>query len=131
MRVTKLIKDYVAKQVNIRFPKSAEEIAWENETKKMNEAITEANDKIEEYAHKIVAELNEKYNFSEEYKLKEYRDRCHVSSTSTYNCEGYLASREAREAREKKISETIENILITLELGGTKAELEEMLNNIG
>lgn len=131
MRATKLIKEYVEKQVKARFPKSMDEILWDHETERMSKAITEANEKIEEYAQKIVAELNEKYNFSEEYKLKEYRDRCYVSNTSTYDCKNYLASRKAREAREKKINETIENILITLELGGTKAELEEMLNNIG
>ena len=131
MRVTKLIREYVCKRVAENFPKTAEELAWEEKSKKMNDALTEANDKVEAYANQVVKELNEKYGFSEGYSLKAYDGRSFVTTKSMWNDEMYEAAKKAERERNDKVHKAIEEILITLELGGTKADLEKMFAEIG
>ena len=132
MRVTRLIRDYVEKSVKANYPKSAEELAWEEQTKKMNEAIAEGNALILEYQKKIAEELNAKYGFDKEYCLCAY-DHYNTVRSNNYGGDSplYEAYRKARDERENKIFDTNEEILLTLELGGTKADLDEMLKNIG
>jgi hypothetical protein len=131
MRVTKLIREYVAKKVNESYPKSAEELAWEERSGALSQAMTEASEIVEAFAEKVIAELNEKYGFAEGY------DRLDKTQYAIVRCYGqfddpiYKASYEARKNREKAIAEKIEEILIALELGGSKADLDEMLANIG
>lgn len=130
MRVTKLIKEYVTKKVKEAYPRSAEELAWDEHQKLMNDAITEANEKAQAYAEKLVDELNAKYGFDEAHCLRAY-SRSWVTDGGMYDSEIYKAMRSAEDNRTKKIKETIEDILITLEMGGTRADLDEMLLKIG
>ena len=131
MRVTRLIKDYVIKRVGENYPKTAEEIAWEEKSKKMNEAITEANTMVETYAKQIAAELNKKYGFLDGYFLEAFEGRNFVTSRGRWEDKQYLAFEEAARKRKNTMEKTIEEILVNLELGGTKAELEKMLAEIG
>lgn len=131
MRVTKLIREYVVRSVNANYPKSAEELAWEEHNHNISNAITEANEIVYEYAKKIAEELNIKYGFPNDSKLRPSDYYNAVSSRNDFESEIYRAYRRARDERQKKISEKIEEILLTLELGGSKADLDEMLANIG
>ena len=130
MRVTKLIREYVEKKVREAYPKSLEELAWETKSKKANEAITKANELVETYAKKIAEELNTEFGLNESYKIKAYSGRNWFGTSYYGDCEEYQASRKADEARHKKIAETIEDILITLEMGGTRADLDAKLEEI-
>lgn len=129
MKVTKLIREYVEERVYEQFPKTAEELAWEAEKDKMFKAIEQAELLIGAYAEQVVKELNEKYEFTD-YCLKKH-NYYHVTDTHYNDSIIYQMCIKANNERVKKIDEAIKNILITLELGGTKAELEEMLANIG
>lgn len=131
MRVTKLIREYVEKKVKESYPKTAAEIAYEEHGKNINHVITEANEKVYAYAKKLVEELNAKYDFPTDYNLKACNN--YIAITNKYGCDSeiYRAYRKARDERQKKIDEKIEEILLTLELGGSKADLDEMLANIG
>ena len=131
MRVTKLIREYVEKKVRESYPKSVAELVYEEHSKKINDAITEANEKVYEYAKALAEELNAKYGFPNDSKLMARDYYNFVSSRYNYDSEIYKASCKARDEREKKIEEKVEEILLTLELGGTKADLDEMLKNIG
>jgi hypothetical protein len=131
MRVTKLIREYVEKSVKANYPKSAEELVWEERSRMLNNAMTEANEIIEEFAEKVIAELNEKYGFAEGYDRLEKTQYAIVRSCGQFDDPIYRISYEARKNREKAIGEKIEEILLTLELGGTKADLDEMLKNVG
>ena len=131
MRVTRLIRDYVAKSVKESYPKSVAELVYEEHTKKINDAITEANEKVYEYAKALAEELNTKYGFPTDSNLKACDHYNSVSSKYDYDSEIYQAYRKAKDERQKKIEEKIEEILLTLELGGTKADLDEMLKNVG
>lgn len=131
MKVTKLIREYVVKKVNENYPKTEAELAYEKHADNISNAIKEANEIVFEYAKKIAEELNARYGFPNDSKLKPSDYYNAVSSRSNYESEIYRASRIAREERQKKVAEKIEEILITLELGGSKADLDEMLKNIG
>ena len=134
MRVTKLIREYVEKRVIAAYPKSEAELAWEAKSKKVNEALTKANDLINKASKKIAEEINVEFGLAVGgYRLEGREDTYHSVIYTTYygDCEEYQACRNAEEERKKKIKETIEEILISLELGGTKADLDEMLANIG
>ena len=131
MRVTRLIRDYVEKSVKANYPKSAEELAWDERSKKLSEAMTEANEIVEAFAEKVIAELNEKYGFAEGYDRLKKTQYAIVRSDGQFDDPIYNASYQAKRKREQEIYEKIEEILLTLELGGTKADLDEMIKNIG
>ena len=131
MRVTKLIREYVEKRVKAAYPKSEAELIWEEKSRRANEALTRANDVVEAYAKKIAEEFNAEFGLDEDYRLKAFDGRNWFGTSWYGDCAEYQASRKAESERYKKIAETVEEILISLELGGTKAELEEMLANIG
>lgn len=133
MRVTKLIREYVEKRVQEAYPKSEAELIWEEKRKRMDDTLTKANDIVVAYAKKVAEELNAEFGL-DDYRLEVYnRAVYHSYFTTTYyaDCAEYKACQKAEAKRIKKIKETIEEILITLELGGTKAELEEMLAKVG
>jgi len=131
MRVTKLIREYVAKKVNEAYPKSEAEIRWEEKSNRVNEAITKANDLVEAYAKKIGEEINFEFGLDEGYRIKAFEGRNWFSTSYYSDDEDYQASRKAENERRKKIAETVEEILISLELGGTRADLDEMLAKVG
>ena len=130
MKVTKLIREYVTEKVSENYPKTVAELAWEEHGKNINKAITEANEKIYEFAKKLAKELNARYDFPVDSNLQACN---HYNSITNkyYDSEIYQAYRKARDERQQKIEEKIKEILITLELGGSKADLDEMLANIG
>ena len=131
MRVTKLIREYVEKKVREAYPKSEAEIRWEKKSDKANEALTKANELVEAYAKKIGEEINLEFGLNEDYRLKAFDGRNWFGTSWYGDCEDYQASRKAKDEREKKIAETVEEILISLELGGTRADLDEMLAKVG
>lgn len=131
MRVTRLIREYVEKKVRESYPKSVAELVYEEHNRKIKDAITEVNEKVYEYAKALAEELNAKYGFPADSSL---RIRDHYNSITNrydYDSEIYQAYHKARDERQTKIEEKIEEILLTLELGGSKADLDEMLANIG
>jgi vacuolar-type H+-ATPase catalytic subunit A/Vma1 len=131
MRVTKLIREYVEKKVNESYPKSVAELVYEEHGRKINDAITEANEKVYEYAKALAEELNAKYGFPADSNLTACDHYNTVSNRYNYDSEIYRAYRKAKDERQQKIEEKIEEILLTLELGGSKADLDKMLANIG
>lgn len=131
MRVTKLIKEYVEREIKARIPKSAEEVAWETERERMNEAITEGNERIEALEKEVAKELNLKYGFTKDYCLIPKKHYSTITDKYYGDSEIYKAYCKAKREREEKIFKAIEEILLTLELGGTKTELEEMLAKVG
>ena len=77
---------------------------------------------------KLKGEINNPHNF-----------RISTNTSYAFSTWGYggelseleKASRQAEKERNSKIITTIEDILIELELGGTKAQLEERLAQLG
>lgn len=129
MRVTKLIREYVVKRVNEKFPKTQEEKDWNDYQDKVENASKEANQKIEDFSKKVIEEINSKYELHPNYCL-------HVSSympvrgSYYYDFELYKKYQNAQAERESIKKKVIAEILIELELGGNKETLEKLLQEI-
>ena len=130
MRVTKLIREYVEKKVNEAYPKSEAELIWEEKSKRTHEALSKANDLVEAYAKEVAEKFNAEFELGD-YSLEAFDGRNWFGTYWYGDCEEYRASRKAEDERRKKIAETVEEILISLELGGTRADLDEMLAKVG
>lgn len=130
MRVTKLIEDYVREQVGLAY----------------NGRIKKANDDYRENyllpAQEIIDRCVESFNekLKEELSSKGIIITDHISPKKPlkdlvkfqpyfYGINGLLGNEEADKLRKER-DDKIKEILITLELGGTKAQLDEMLKNL-
>lgn len=128
MRVTKIIREYVEKRVReIYGEPTAEERLYEEEKTKFENEIKLANERI----RKIIEEEAKK--ISNPYGL--HLDITTSTIYSSWRYGGELPeiqakAREKENERSEKKRKAIEDILVNLELGGTKAQLEEMLNNL-
>lgn len=130
MRVTKLIKDYVREQVELVYDgriKKANEDYRENyllpAQETINQCIESFNEKLkEELSSKgiiITSRLSSNEPLKELVKFQPY----------SFGINGLLGDEEGNKLRKER-DDKIKEILITLELGGTKAQLDEMLKNL-
>ena len=134
MRVTKTIKDYVTRMVSETYSEPTEE---EKVLKTLAEEIAVAVDEINKEFRPIIEkrleEFNMAHNLDERTGGLKFRNEliCYSNSYEvTYYSEIGKIAKKAKETREKKIKEAIENIILTLELGGNKADLDRMLNEL-
>ena len=123
MRVSKLVKDYITKEVGKKFEtavKSLQEI-WE----KQEEACCAELDEL-------LAEMNEKGNAI----LAKYPELVIPYLSPEVFCRRRVDYNHTAELYQKMVDldtkkkQAIDNILVSLELEGTKANLEKMLNEI-
>ena len=83
---------------------------------------------MQQAKEKIVAELLVKYNLPQDTYGKD--NRYSYSQFSTWGTKIRTASETDRQARIVAMRQKVEDIIVTLELGGTKADLEKMLAEI-
>lgn len=127
MRVTKLIREYVESSVKEMYAPKIN-ACGEDYRKKDNEVqkrIEELLKETELRAKQIVAECG--------LTVDKNIDETEQNILTYYHRFGREASREVSDETKKIIAERdekIKEILLTLELGGTKAELDEMLKKI-
>lgn len=127
MRVTKLIREYVESSVKEMYA-SKIDACGEDYRKKDNEVQKKIEELLEETelrAKQIVAEcgltVDKDINNTEQNILTYYHRFGRENSLEVYSERKKIIAE-----RDEKIKE----ILLTLELGGTKAELDEMLKKI-
>ena len=139
MRVTKLIREYVENAVCEKMPMPAEPegiAALKAEWDELNEHI--ATMVATEYMDFFAAHKGECAPY---YCDEDFNDLVAIAKYVTRNmrvtCDSHSLSFAAKEAYEKerkavgaKRRETINDILVSLELGANRAELEEMLSKI-
>lgn len=140
MRVTKLIREYVENAVCEKMPMPAEPAniaTLKTEWEELNEHI--AKKVAAEYTAFFAAHKGECAPF---YCDDDFNDIDAISryiakktSVSCGSCSLSFAAKKAYDAERKAIGqkrkETINDILVSLELGANRAELEEMLSKIG
>lgn len=126
MRVSKAVRNYIEKEVAKRFPKTERELQYEQNKDKINQANQEIKEKMAISLTTIMVEVAKKYNITDEIAVRRY-DREYFD---TWGCVSQKNAVEDSRAREEQIHKTIEDIIVTLELGGTKADLEKMLAEI-
>ena len=123
MRVTKIIREYVEKTVKERMPYGKPTEANYEACTKMETLHKQVNDKVVEYATKLCEEATNE--LPEGFVISLYGQNPITKS----NYKSPL--QEAAIAHEKEIrnrrAEAIEFILVELELGATKADLERLI----
>ena len=128
MRVSKTVREYIEKQVASRFPKTEEELNYEQLSNLVDLANEEYDKRMSQLKDKVVAELMEEYNFPQQVLCKNNSIGYH--QFTTWSTQAKQDSDNARRVRETAVREKIDDIIVSLELGGTKADLERMLAEI-
>ena len=127
MRVSKAVREYIEKQVKAKYPQTENELLYEQGQQLINQAGNEYAKRLE------TAKLDLAKQIAEEYGITEEIAKINLRWCNPYETCGTTVRTKAetdKEKRRKAINEKIEDIIVTLELGGTKADLEKMLAEI-
>ena len=126
MRVTKLIREYVEETVNgIYEPliKNCDGDYYEKK-KEVNKILKKLADEFDAAAKKIIKENGFSIDSWDD------REKTIITYTCNFGNKEYMPILEkGRKLRDEK-KQKVQDILVNLELGGTKAELDEMLKKI-
>ena len=136
MKVTKNIKEYIEKEVSTRLmPKyEADKQAAEYESRIENEVWEEALTAMQKAYDEVLAKAFAKYDFLvnsrnetngrcvevTKYRAFSIKDRNNINSVHRWQTR-----------KDDEVDAITRDIIVSLELGGTKAELMEMLEKIG
>ena len=122
MRVTKLIREYVEKTITAKMPYGEPVQVYNRESKALSDLCEQLEEKVDAYAKELLASVDD---LPEGFSIT--RNNFHVFSSSSWNSPMHIASNaEERRVREKR-QEAVDNILLELELGATKADLERLI----
>lgn len=134
MKVTKIVRDFVEEKVNEKYPLPVEpKEAIELEREELNNRVVEAMAAASEVLATKLRELGIVYPATvARLKITSF-NRINSNNNCTYADyirpirDAYLEEKAEVEAKRAKAQK---DILVSLELGGTKAELLEMLANL-
>lgn len=131
MRVSKAVKDYIAKRVEEklmpRYQEHKEQAEYEVYTR--NEILNRASKMAQDVFSKTVKEMASKYPFLE--VNMQYIPNCFSYDALTIPDRIYISSvHKWQDRMRKERDEIVQNIVVELELGGTKADLERLLSEI-
>lgn len=126
MRVTKIIREYVEEAVNGIYNPLIENCDGDyfEKKKEVENILEKMADEFDAAAKKVIKENG--------FSIDSWDDREKTIITYTCNFGGKEYRpilEEKRKLRDEK-KQKVQDILVNLELGGTKAELDEMLKNI-
>lgn len=122
MRVTKLIREYVEKTVVEKIPYGEPTQIYKQHQQALTDLRTQLEEKVETYAQELLAGVG---NLPEGFTIT--RTNWSIFTSSTYKSPMYDADQAHQcQVREKR-QEAIDNILLSLELGATKADLERLI----
>ena len=131
MRVTKLIREYVEETVSA-MPKFANLTPEEQEYKALQSNITDFQNAVDKEVDESVAEAIENFravhNLGADIKLEV---SCHTKvNWGTYNSDLANKARKAERERKAERDNAIKAVLLSLELGADRKELDEMLQKL-
>lgn len=131
MRVTKNIREYIEKKVweKIEAKYEAEKLEAERQDKVKNEILKAASEAAEKVYREAVVNAAQNIDFLEIFEDRmpniyrnnciDIKDRCYINSVHHW-----------RDRAREEYHEIVSNIIVTLELGGTKDDLDKMLGEI-
>ena len=134
MRVTKTIREFIEREVSARLaPKYENE---KQEAKRQNDAMNEFHEGCAKAAEEAFNAYFEKHFHEIADFAEDEREECNMSfyiaRTATIRNRHYINSIHNCDSRKRSEAKKIcDEIIVELELGGTKAELMEMLDKIG
>lgn len=126
MRVTKLIREYVEETVNgIYEPliKNCDGDYYEKK-KEVEKILEKLADEFDVAAKKIIKENGFSIDSWDD------REKTIITYTCNFGNKEYMPILEKRRKLRDEKKQKVQDILVNLELGGTKAELDEMLKKI-
>lgn len=125
MKVTKAIRDYIEEQVYYKADNCERFVGLKENSEK---AMSEFEKDMDALSNKITEEMKK---IAAKYSLR-LRDgyKYHCSDTMKYDLPAVKEYDEARREYYEKKRKAVTEIIATMELGGTKAELLEMINNL-
>ena len=124
MKVTKPIHEYVEKTITAKMPYGEPIEQFKAARKRLDDAEQEIERKVDEYAKKLIEEASP--GLPEGFKIYLCDDHGYVRSSHYDAPLAKAAAAHAREVRERR-NAAIESILVELELGATKADLERLI----
>lgn len=130
MKVTKIVREYIEDSVSKKFQPAIDALKDKyaiEEAAKTEEAVMAS---IREAAKDLYREVMANYYTPED--MEKLMDGWSIYRPSSYRI-SYIAEKDYEDekfALTKRMEDTIKNILITLELGGTKADLDRMLSEV-
>lgn len=133
MRVTKNVREYIEREVEKKLmPKYEAEKA---EAKRQADKLAEVEQMMAEaaeaaYLSCLAQHWYELEDFCEDHTPNRMPTFYHSSAVIIENRQNYDSVHQWIRRMRDEAKRIVDDIIVTLELGGTRAELEEMLNNI-
>ena len=124
MRVTKLIREYVEKTITTKMAFGEPTENFKAARKLLDETEQAVEEKVEAYAKALVKEANS--NLPEGFKIYLSETYGYVRSSHYDAPLAKAADAHEREIRKRR-ADAIDSILLELELGATKADLERLI----
>lgn len=129
MRVSRVVREYIEEKVRKAFAeKSTAEIEYDELRQKISDFRSTLNDAVDDFIKMAIMEFRTEFNIPDDIEIKpsDY-DRLRTNDwNSAIRNEASAMERKREVARDN----AIKDIVVTLELGGTKDDLEKMLANI-
>lgn len=124
MRVTKLIREYVEKSVKAVYEPKIKAIGVEYQVRKkiLNKQLDDLMEQADASARKMIADAGFEIRYGCNYFIRDYGE--------VYIKELEDENNAKRSALYAEMREKIDDILLNLELGATRAELDEMIKNL-
>ena len=124
MRVTKLIREYVEKSVNAVYEPKIKAIGVEYQVRKkiLYKQLDDLIEQADANAKKMIADAGFEIRDCDNYFIRNYGDVCIKELEDEIGVK--------RNALYAEMREKINDILLNLELGATRAELDEMIKNL-
>lgn len=131
MRVTKTIREYIEKKVWEKIEKQyeAEKLEADRQVKIRNEIVEAASEAAEKVFKEAIINAAQNIEFLEIFEDRfptiyrcdclDLKDKCYTNSVHHW-----------RDRAKRVWKEKVDDIIVALELGGTKADLDKMLNEI-
>lgn len=128
MRVSKTVREYIEKQVASKFAKTENEINYDLKNTIVNSANNEYHELMRKASEEITKQLIAKYKIAED--MVEEKSCYSYSPFGTWKTKTRELADKDRRVRQEEQTKKVNDIIVTLELGGTKADLEKMLSEI-
>lgn len=129
MRVTSTIKNYVREQVSAKFPTPKEVTDYNKYKEEEANFVKKYNDRLSKYIKSLEKEMEEANTMK--YLVSAGGSVSYGYRTSQKERDLYTARNNAIVKRDMEIDKAVNNIIVTLELGGNRADLDRMISEIG
>lgn len=129
MKVTKIIREYVETEVAKAYEKKTpEEVAYDKLSKKIASFREKVSAEMYFAIEEAIERFREEHNIPEDIQL--FRTNFSLVNVNDWDSVIRKNSETAKNKRLEERDKKVKDILLNLELGATRAELDEMLSHL-